>query len=364
MADKKITALDALDAAGKATDDLLHIIDFGTGSAPINKKITVANLFSRVDTPLTSIGAFNLDFGPASNISALKVNIPNASPSNSNRTEVVINDNANQHVDFRVETGVSPKAIFVDSTTDSGTSYVQINGEPNGTSTKVDFQVNSATGILLHTDATDHSIGIGTSTPSGNFSLDIVGDGVIVDTCNTTNTSTAMVVTDSSVFTVGDRVFGPGIASGTTVAAKPTATSVTLSAAANATGTGKKMTFVQASKKGHTIQSNGSIALASAEELKTSAGVATASNLVPVTKLALNSTDTRTLTLSTTDAVDGQIKYIVASVDSNNSGQFTVQQTNTTLGSGGIVLQTLGHSAMFMYDDEIDKWVCLSSHTP
>ena len=103
MADKKITALDALDAAGKATDDLLHIIDFGTGSAPINKKITVANLFSRVDTPLTSIGAFNLDFGPASTISALKVNIPNVSPSNSNRTEVVINDNANQHVDFRVE---------------------------------------------------------------------------------------------------------------------------------------------------------------------------------------------------------------------------------------------------------------------
>ena len=53
-----------------------------------------------------------------------------------------------------------------------------------------------------------------------------------------------MLEVDSSVFTVGDRVFGPGIASGTTVAAKPTATSVTLSAAANAAGTGKKMTFV------------------------------------------------------------------------------------------------------------------------
>ena len=171
-----------------------------------------------------------------------------------------------------------------------------------------------------------------------------------------------MVVTDSSVFTVGDRVFGPGIASGTTVAAKPTATSVTLSAAANAAGTGKKMTFVQASKKGHTIQSNGSIALASAEELKTSAGVATASNLVPVTKLALNSSDTRTLTLSTTDAVDGQIKYLVVTVESS-TGQFAVQTTNAAMAST-IVLQTLGHSAMFMYDDEIDKWVCLSSNTP
>ena len=146
------------------------------------------------------------------------------------------------------------------------------------------------------------------------------------------------------------------------VAAKPTATSVTLSAAANATGTGKKMTFVQASKKGHTIQSNGSIALASAEELKTAAGDATASNLVPVTKLALNSTDSRTLTLSTTDAVDGQIKYLVVTVESA-SGQFAVQTTNAAMAST-IVLQTLGHSAMFMYDDEIDKWVCLSSHTP
>ena len=125
---------------------------------------------------------------------------------------------------------------------------------------------------------------------------------------------------------------------------------------------GKKMTFVQASKKGHTIQSNGSIALASAEELKTSAGNATASNLVPVTKLAFNSTDTRTLTLSTTDAVDGQVKYIVGTVESA-AGTFTVQTTNTTLAST-IVLQTLGHSAMFMYDDEIDKWVCLSTHTP
>ena len=53
-------------------------------------------------------------------------------------------------------------------------------------------------------------------------------------------------------------------------------------------------------------------------------------NLVPVTKLPLNSTDTRTLTLSTTDAVDGQIKYLVVTVESA-SGQFTVQQTNTTL---------------------------------
>jgi len=364
MADKKITALDALDAAGKATDDLLHIIDYGGGSSPINKKITIANLFSRVDTPLTSVGAFNFDFGPTTTISGLKVNIPNVTPAASNETEVVINENANQHVDFRVETGVSPKAIFVDSTTDNGTSYVQINGAPNGSTTKVDFQVNSVTGILMHTDATDHSIGIGNSTPSGDFIMDITGDGVIVDsTCDTTDGSTAMAMASSTAITVGDRVFGPGIKSGTTISAKPTTTSVTLSAAATATATDSKITFVQASKKGHSIQSNGSIAMGAHEEIRTTEGNATVSNLVPVTKLVTDDGNTRTLSMSTTDAVDGQMKYIYVSSEPA-AGQFTLQLTNVDgmPGAATVGLQTIGHSATLIFDGTTGtpKWRVLS----
>ena len=57
MADKKITALTALDSTGKDPTDLLHIIDFS--ASPVNKKITLANLFARIDTPVSSVGTSN-----------------------------------------------------------------------------------------------------------------------------------------------------------------------------------------------------------------------------------------------------------------------------------------------------------------
>ena len=173
MADKKITALTALDSTGKDPTDLLHIIDFS--ASPVNKKITLANLFARIDTPVSSVGTSNFEFGPTTAISAFKVDIPNATPADSAESTVVVNENGNEFIDFRVESNNSAQAIFVDSSDDSGNgnvNYVKINGD----SAAVDFQVYSDTGILVHTDAPNHSVGIGTNAPSASFMLDVIAD--------------------------------------------------------------------------------------------------------------------------------------------------------------------------------------------
>lgn len=175
MADKKITALSDMAAITKeSSEDLLHIIDYGGGSSPVNKKITVANLFSNVNTS-THIYAINSTFEigeAAATISVLKAFTGATAGAASG---VIINEDKDSLCDFTVKSNNSDKAIFVDSSDDTGagnTNYVQINGD----SGLVDFQVNSDTGILIHTDATDHSIGIGTSTPSANYMLDVIAD--------------------------------------------------------------------------------------------------------------------------------------------------------------------------------------------
>ena len=207
MADKKITALTSLTSTQKAASvDLLHIIDFS--SSPVNKKITVADLFARADTDISSIGATTLDIGPATTKSALKVNSPSTTPAatmsgtvntsglasgvyevtvtNSGaftvvaggttytitatshgfatgalvnisvtgttatitrESEVVVNENGDQFVDFRVESSLNDKAIHVDASVDSGagnSNTVTINGGAIANTKKVDFKCNSS----------------------------------------------------------------------------------------------------------------------------------------------------------------------------------------------------------------------------
>ena len=179
MADKKITALTALTATGKVSStDLLHIIDYS--ASPVNKKITVSDIFSNANTAITSYGAFTHDLGPTNAISGLSVVVPNATPAASAETEVVVNDDGNAFVDFRVQTSLNDKAIHVDSSLDSGAgncNTITINGGAIASTKKVDFKVNSSTGILVHCDSTDHVVGIGTAAPDTDFLLDVAAVG-------------------------------------------------------------------------------------------------------------------------------------------------------------------------------------------
>jgi len=216
MADKKITALTELNSTGKVSStDLLHIIDYS--ASPVNKKITVSNLLADANTAITSFGAFTHDFGPTNAISGLSVVVPNTTPAASAETEVVVNDDGNAFVDFRVESSLSTKAIHVDASVDSGAGSVNT-VTINGDSAKVDFKVNSDSGILVHCDSNDHVVGIGLATPDTSYLLDVAAvggksikaaggidvTGVSTITGNTTITGTLSGVTD---LTVSSRLF-------------------------------------------------------------------------------------------------------------------------------------------------------------
>ena len=139
MADIKITALTALTNTTKDSSvDLLHIIDFS--AAPVNKKISVADLFSIVNTDTHIYGVTKtFEIGTTSTAySAVKVTTGSASDMSGNTAttaqhhNVIINDDANRHVDFTVKTAQSAKAIFVDSDFTSGNAgpgTVFINGD-------------------------------------------------------------------------------------------------------------------------------------------------------------------------------------------------------------------------------------------
>jgi len=170
MADKKITALTELTATGKdSAADLLHIIDFS--ASPVNKKISVANLFSNVNTDTHVYGAsktVEVGFGAAQN-SHLKVATgANASTDGS----VVINDDGVAFVDFTVKSLASDQALVVDA----GADTVTINGDSVA---DLDFVVKGDTTTLIHADGGLDAVGLGTASPDTAYTVTVAATGTL-----------------------------------------------------------------------------------------------------------------------------------------------------------------------------------------
>ena len=168
MADKKITALSAL--ASTAVDpaaDLLHIIDYS--ASPVNKKITVANLFDQVNTN-TSIYGNSLIFevGQAAAVNShIRVEVGASASADG---AVTINDDGVAYVDFVVKSLGSDSAFVVDA----GADTVTINGDSIAA---LDFVVKGDTTTLIHCDAGLDAVGIGTVTPDTAYTMSVAATG-------------------------------------------------------------------------------------------------------------------------------------------------------------------------------------------
>ena len=372
MADKKITALTSLTATTKdSSADLLHIIDFS--AAPVNKKITIADLFDQVNTNTHIYGVSKtFEVGSTSTASsAFKVTTPDTTTLSSTKlNEVIINDDQSQFVDFTVKSASSSKAIHVDAsyvTGSSGPSIVFINGDagPGASATqgKVDFCVKGegfdVVNPVIFSDASNDALGVGTNVLSGSYRMELHGDGVVVDSGTLTSGATSLTMTSTAAINANDKVFGEGIVPGTTVASITNSTTAVLSANATASGA-KNLTFVAASGTGHAVKMAGNLVLHGYEQLRILDGDKTLSNAVPVHKLIRDGSATnRTITLSDTGAVDGQIKHIYLTSVTGSGGHFELSQTNR-IPTVSHDFQQVGDGASFIYDATSSNWVEIS----
>ena len=351
MADKKITALTALGTADvDPAADLLHIIDYS--ASPVNKKITVANLFDQVNTNTSIYGAsktLEVGFAAATNAHLTVATGANATTDGG----VTVNDDGVAYVDFTVKSLSSNQAIHVDA----GTDDVSINGDSHAT---CDFTVKGGTATNIYSDGGLDCVGIGTATLSGNYSLQVLGDGVVVDSTCDIATSTALTMDDTSVIAAGSSVYGIGIAPGTTVASITNATTAVLSTASLATASNQTFTFVTSAGTGAAAQFQGYVSFTGSDNCNpATSGTAAISVETAITRVHTPGSGTGAMTLAA--GRDGQVKHLICVID--GGGGADLDTTNVSdPNAGSIVFQDVGDSWTGIYDGTLAKWITLGGN--
>ena len=123
MADKKITALNAL--AALSTDDLFHVVDDPSGS-PTNKKITSANVFNKIPTWIALAGTPQAVSGSGSTVVAnLTTSITNCTSTGSNQVISLANSSQIGQIKIFTHTVDGGNVRITPATLDGG-SYISL----------------------------------------------------------------------------------------------------------------------------------------------------------------------------------------------------------------------------------------------
>ena len=179
MADKKITALTELASTAKAGEDFLHIIDYGGGSSPVNKRISLTNLFSKINLDTHIYGTSKtFEIGSTDSASsAFKVTTTDTTTlTTAKQNEVVVNDDQSRHIDFTVKSAQSAGAIKVESDYTSGNSgpgIVFINSDAGNQDFCVKGDGFTGANPSLFSDASADALGIGTNVVDAAYKLTI-----------------------------------------------------------------------------------------------------------------------------------------------------------------------------------------------